>query len=93
MRKIYAMVQRVAGTDATVLISGESGTGKELVARTIHNLSPRAARTFVPVNCAAIPEELLARVQTQIRTRQWERDVDKTIATIEQPSQAPADKK
>lgn len=59
MQKIQAVVARVAGSDATILITGESGTGKELVARAIHNLSPRAAHLFVPVNCAALPEELL----------------------------------
>ncbi len=59
MHKIEAMTRRVAATDATILLTGESGTGKELVARALHNLSPRAAHPFVPVNCAALPEELL----------------------------------
>jgi len=59
MQKIYAMVHRVATTDATILITGESGTGKELVARSIHNLGARATHPFVAINCAALPEELL----------------------------------
>lgn len=59
IRKIEAIIQRVAVTEATILITGESGTGKELAARAIHNSSLRAERPFVPVNCAAIPENLL----------------------------------
>jgi transcriptional regulator with PAS, ATPase and Fis domain len=59
MKKIDAIVHQVAATDATVLIFGESGTGKELIARALHGDSPRRNRPFVPVNCAAIPEELL----------------------------------
>jgi two-component system NtrC family response regulator len=59
MRQITEMIRRVAPTETTVLILGESGTGKELVARAIHGLSPRARGPFVPVNCAAIPENLL----------------------------------
>jgi DNA-binding NtrC family response regulator len=59
MQKLYRQIERVAPTDATVLLSGESGTGKELVARAIHKLSRRAAQPFVAVNCAAIPEGLI----------------------------------
>ncbi len=59
MQALATLIRKVAETDATVLIGGESGTGKELVARTLHLLSPRANRPFMPVNCAAIPAELL----------------------------------
>ena len=59
MREVRDLVMRVADTDVTVLIRGESGTGKELVARAIHAASPRQNRTFVKVNCAALPSELL----------------------------------
>ena len=59
LRAVLKQVETVAPTDSTVLISGETGTGKELIARAIHNLSPRRERTFVKVNCAAIPTGLL----------------------------------
>ncbi len=59
MRAVYELIQQVAPTKTAVLITGETGTGKELVARAIHNLSPRVDKLFVPVNCAAIPGELL----------------------------------
>ncbi len=59
VRQMLSLVSKVAGSDSTVLILGESGTGKELVARAIHYNSPRADRIFDPVNCSAIPAELL----------------------------------
>jgi formate hydrogenlyase transcriptional activator len=59
LRRVLKQVETVAPTDATVLVRGETGTGKELVARAVHDLSPRKARTFVKLNCAAIPTGLL----------------------------------
>ncbi len=59
MREIFSLIQQVAPTNASVLITGESGTGKERIAEAIHNLSPRAAGPYVAVNCAAIPETLI----------------------------------
>jgi two-component system response regulator PilR (NtrC family) len=59
MQQVRSLVQKVARSMAPVLVRGESGTGKELVARAIHEVSPRAARPFVAVNCSAIPEALL----------------------------------
>ena len=59
LRRVLKQVEAVAPTDATVLVLGETGTGKELIARALHNLSPRRQRTFVKLNCAAIPTGLL----------------------------------
>ena len=58
MQEVLRIIERVAPTDSTVLILGESGTGKELVARAIHERSPRAARAFVPIHCGALPREV-----------------------------------
>ncbi len=60
LRKVLLQVAKVAPTDSTVLITGETGTGKELIARAIHKRSRRSSRVFVSVNCAAIPQSLIA---------------------------------
>lgn len=59
MQKVFTMISKIASTKSNVLLTGESGTGKELVARAIHNLSPRKEKPFVTVNCGALPETLL----------------------------------
>ncbi|MFH2005641.1 MAG: sigma-54 dependent transcriptional regulator [bacterium] len=59
MRQVFDLAKHVAATKSTVLITGESGTGKELVARALHNASPRAQDPFVAINCGAIPDNLL----------------------------------
>src|SRR5918998_2317251 len=59
MQAVYQMIETVAGVQSTVLITGESGTGKEMVARAVHNLSPRADKPFMPINCGAFTETLL----------------------------------
>jgi DNA-binding NtrC family response regulator len=59
MQRVYVLIEQVASSSASVLITGESGTGKELVARTIHNLSPRRNAPFLAINCSAIPDTLM----------------------------------
>ena len=59
LREALDLLRRVAPGDSTVLIEGETGTGKELIARAVHNLSPRYDRPFIKLNCAAIPHDLL----------------------------------
>jgi len=60
MRQVLKQVEKVAPSDTTVLILGETGTGKELIARALHRRSKRANRAFIRVNCAAIPQSLIA---------------------------------
>src|SRR5687768_4200419 len=62
MQQVYRLIEQVASSSASVLITGESGTGKELVARTIHNLSPRRDAPFLAINCSAIPDTLMESV-------------------------------
>ena len=59
MQRVFQIIEKIASTNSTVLICGESGTGKELVARAIHYNSDRKNEPMVPVNCGAIPEDLL----------------------------------
>ncbi len=59
MQEVYGLILKATASNANVVVYGESGTGKELVARTIHDMSDRRDRVFVPVNCGAIPETLL----------------------------------
>lgn len=59
MQQVYGAIRTAAASDANIAVTGESGTGKELVAKAIHDLSPRSGHAFVPVNCGAIPEFLL----------------------------------
>lgn len=59
MQDVYELIQRVGPSKASVLITGETGTGKELAARAVHNASPRRDKLFVPINCAAIPADIL----------------------------------
>ncbi len=59
IKKVLSQIEKVAGTDSTVLISGETGTGKELIARAVHNNSKRQKRTMIKINCAAIPPTLI----------------------------------
>jgi len=59
MQQVFRKVEKIAATDISVLITGETGTGKELIAREVHNRSPRAGKPFITINCGAIPENLL----------------------------------
>src|ERR1700692_2450973 len=59
IRTLLGTIERVARSQATVLITGESGTGKELIARAVHHYSTRASKPFIDVNCAALPEHLM----------------------------------
>jgi Mg-chelatase subunit ChlI len=74
IQKVYFLIEQVAPSSASVLITGESGTGKELVARTIHKMSPRHDKPFVAINCSAIPESLMDSVTRKAPSRGRLRD-------------------
>lgn len=61
MLKIFQLIEAVAGTDTTILLTGETGTGKELIAKAIHALSKRSDKSFIAINCGAVPAELIER--------------------------------
>jgi len=70
MRTLLNLVRKVAPSEASVLVTGESGTGKELIAKAIHELSPRGKKNFVAINCGAIPENLIERPQSDFESNQ-----------------------
>ena len=59
MRKVMRFVEKIAQSNAAVLITGESGSGKELIARAVHHSSPRSAKPWIDINCAALPDHLV----------------------------------
>lgn len=86
MIRVARMVERVALADVSVMLLGASGTGKELLARGLHDASPRAARPFIPINCAAIPENLLESELFGHERGAFTGAVKMTVGKIEQAS-------
>jgi DNA-binding NtrC family response regulator len=84
MRDVFSVVEKVAPTRTTVLITGESGVGKELVARALHARSPRASAPFVAVNCGAIPENLVESTLFGHRKGSFTGAVDSRVGLVEQ---------
>ena len=77
MRQIYSLIEQVAPSSASVLITGDSGSGKELVARTLHQKSPRKDKPFVAINCSAIPETLM---ESELLVTRKERSLEPLLA-------------
>src|SRR5207237_7103406 len=83
MQEIFRLTEMVAPSTASVLITGASGTGKELVARTIHDLSPRKNKPFVAINCSAIPETLIESESFGHETRAFTGPLDRRASCCE----------
>ena len=83
MLKVCRNVEKVASSDATVMLLGDSGTGKEVLAKALHQLSPRQGKRFIAINCAAIPENLLESELFGYEKGAYTGAVKQTIGKIE----------
>src|SRR5215212_8065560 len=86
MRKLFSVIERVAPTEASVLVTGATGTGKELAARAIHELSPRRDGAFVDINCSAIPETLIEAELLAVQRRTFNGADDTRTGLFEKAS-------
>ena len=89
MREIFATIERVAPTRATVLLCGESGVGKDMIARAIHHHSPRENKPFVKINCSALPENLMRANFLVTRKARSRAPISASPANLSAPTREP----